>query len=282
MTQVPQVAESPPKGVRTAARIASIVAAIVGVLMFLTIPMPWVEESYVISHGPLIGILVGVLAVVAGTLMGNDGPRVRSTERAATRQRVDALKAQGYSVREATRLGRPTYTLRRRAGRLFGGGVLAVASGVVELAAISYNMDEIDRLGLTPAFGATLATFASWALLACGVGAFVIGVVAASATPETVTTGAPAYAAPMPIQAPTTWAPTHHVPDEALPAYEVPVPGTPVAMLDPELPVMVLEHRGDWAHVRAVNGWEGWVDARRLVSAAPAASAPGIPPMPVG
>jgi len=285
MTQVPQVKESPPKGVRTAARIASVTAAMAGFLMFITIPIPWVNESYVISHGPLIGILVGALAIVAGTLMGNDGPRVRSTEREVTRQRVAALKAQGISTREATRLGRPMYSLRRRAGRLFGGGVLAVAMGVIELGAVSYNMDEIDRLGLTPAFGVTLATLASWALIACGIAAFVIGVVAASATPETVTTGASAYATPAPVpapmQTPAAWTPTHHVPAEALPAYDTPVPGTPVAMLDPGLPVMVLEHRGDWAHVRAVNGWEGWVDARRLVSAAPAASA-GIPPMPVG
>ena len=81
------------------------------------------------------------------------------------------------------------------------------------------------------------------------------------------------------------WAPTHHVPAEALPAYQTPVPGTPVAMLDPDLPVMVLERQGDWAHVRAVNGWEGWVDGRRLVSTAPAApsvSTSQIPPMPVG
>lgn len=26
----------------------------------------------------------------------------------------------------------------------------------------------------------------------------------------------------------------------------------------------LLEQRGDWAHVSASNGWEGWVDARRL------------------
>jgi hypothetical protein len=76
--------------------------------------------------------------------------------------------------------------------------------------------------------------------------------------------------------------PTHHVPADALPAYQEPVPGTPVARLDPDLPVMLLERRGDWAHVRAVNGWEGWVDARRLVSTAPAPSASQLPPMPVG
>ena len=31
------------------------------------------------------------------------------------------------------------------------------------------------------------------------------------------------------------------------------------------LDVTVAERAGDWARVVAVNGWTGWVDARRLV-----------------
>ena len=278
MTQVPQTIESPPRGIRIAATAAGVVTVLAGCLAFFTIPMPWVEESYVISHGPLLNLIVFILALVAGTLMQNHGPRVRWGERAAIRQRVDALKREGYSLREATRLGRPMYTLRRRAGRLFGGGVLAVALGVIELAIVSYNLDEIDRLGVTPSVGPATATFVAWTLIAGGIAAFVIGVVAASATPEVLSIAGTAYATP----APAAWAPTHHVPVEALPAYQAPMPGTPVAMLDPDLPVMVLEHRGDWAHVRAVNGWEGWVDGRRLVSEAPAPTVPTLPPMPVG
>jgi hypothetical protein len=284
MSQLPQTSESPPRGIRIAATTAGVVVMLAGLLAIFTIPMPWVEESYVISHGPFVNAIIFCLALVAGTLMANHGPRVRSTEKAATRQRIDGLRAQGYSVREATRLGRPMYTLRRRSGRLFGGGVLAVALGVIELAVVSYNLNEIDRLGVTPYVGPDVATFVAWALIAGGIAAFVVGVVAASAAPEAITRGGVAYATRVqaPMHAPAAWAPTHHVPAEALPAYQAPMPGTPVAMLDPSLPVMVLEHRGDWAHVRAVNGWEGWVDGRRLVSEVPEPSVTQIPPMPVG
>lgn len=278
MTQVPQTIESPPRGIRIAAAAAGLVTVLAGCLAILTIPMPWVEESYVISHGPLLNVVVFALALVAGTLMQKHGPRVRWSGRAGTRERVGALRSQGFSVREATRLGRPMYTLRQRAGRLFGGGVLAVALGVTELAVVRYNLDEIDRLGVTPAVGPDVATVVAWTLIAGGIAAFVIGVVAASASPEVLSIAGIAYVSP----APTAWAPSHHVPTEALPAYQAPMPGTPVAMLDPDLPVMVLERRDDWAHVRAVNGWEGWVDGGRLVPEAPVPSAPAIPPMPVG
>jgi hypothetical protein len=282
MTQIAQTIEGPPRGIRIAASAAGLVTAFAGCLALFSIPMPWVEESYVISHGPLLNVVVFILALAAGTLMQKHGPRLRWSERAATRQHVATLRAQGYSVREATRLGRPLFTLGRRAGRLFGGGVLAVALGVIELAVVSYNLDEIDRLGVTPSIGPAIATFVAWVLIVCGVAAFVVGVLATSARPETVAIGGFADATQAPMQAPPAWAPTHHVPAEALAAYQAPLPGTPVAMLDPNLPVMVLERRSDWAHVRAVNGWEGWVDGRRLVSDAPAVSEPAIPPMPVG
>jgi hypothetical protein len=83
------------------------------------------------------------------------------------------------------------------------------------------------------------------------------------------------------------WTPTHHVPVQGLPAYVAPVGGAPSVMLDPLLPVVVTAHQDGWAHVRAVNGWEGWVDAAQLVSALPEppatrAPVPQIPPMPVG
>jgi SH3-like domain-containing protein len=48
-------------------------------------------------------------------------------------------------------------------------------------------------------------------------------------------------------------------------AWAVPDGSTSViAELAAGLPLVVVERRGDWARVRASNGWEGWVDAARL------------------
>lgn len=76
---------------------------------------------------------------------------------------------------------------------------------------------------------------------------------------------------------------THVVPTEGLPAWSGPdgsVP--PAANLDPGLDVMVLESRGEWAYIRCSNGWEAWVDGRRLIvsAPAPAAAPPPTPPPP--
>jgi len=77
---------------------------------------------------------------------------------------------------------------------------------------------------------------------------------------------------------------THVVPTEGLPAWAGPdgsVP--PAANLDPGLDVMVIETRSEWAHIRCSNGWEAWVDSRRLVARrAPAAAPaqPSTPPLP--
>jgi SH3-like domain-containing protein len=52
-----------------------------------------------------------------------------------------------------------------------------------------------------------------------------------------------------------------------MPAWPAPDPAqTVAATLSPGLEVEVAERAGDWARVVAVNGWTGWVDARRLVS----------------
>src|SRR5215216_4956429 len=65
---------------------------------------------------------------------------------------------------------------------------------------------------------------------------------------------------------------THVVPTEGLPAWAGPDgSAAPAATLDPGLDVMLLERRGEWGHLRCSNGWEAWVDARRLVASAPAA-----------
>jgi hypothetical protein len=84
---------------------------------------------------------------------------------------------------------------------------------------------------------------------------------------------------------------THVVPTEGLPAWAAPDgSAAPAANLDPGLDVMLIESRGDWAHVRCSNGWEAWVDGRRLIVSAPApttaptpttASTPTTAPTPV-
>jgi hypothetical protein len=75
---------------------------------------------------------------------------------------------------------------------------------------------------------------------------------------------------------------THVVPTDGLPAWAGPDgSAAPAANLDPGLDVMVLVEQGPWAHIRCSNGWEAWVDVRRLVVSAPApatASTPAAPP----
>jgi hypothetical protein len=61
------------------------------------------------------------------------------------------------------------------------------------------------------------------------------------------------------------WSPTHRVPATGLDAWEErngTVP--PVARLDEGLEVTVDEISGDWARITCENGWQAWVDARRL------------------
>jgi hypothetical protein len=75
---------------------------------------------------------------------------------------------------------------------------------------------------------------------------------------------------------------THVVPTEGLPAWGGPDgSAAPAANLDPGLDVMVLGEQGAWAHIRCSNGWEAWVDVRRLVVSPPApatAANPAPPP----
>ena len=65
---------------------------------------------------------------------------------------------------------------------------------------------------------------------------------------------------------PTPYRATHHIPWTGLPAWPTTNAGPePVATLDPDLDVEVLEWSGDWARVRCSNDWEAWVDGRQLV-----------------
>jgi len=76
------------------------------------------------------------------------------------------------------------------------------------------------------------------------------------------------------------YAQTHVVPTEGLPAWAGPDGSVaPAANLDPGLDVMVIDVHADWAHIRCSNGWEAWVDNRRLVvSPPPVVAAPPPPP----
>jgi protease PrsW len=75
-----------------------------------------------------------------------------------------------------------------------------------------------------------------------------------------------AAAPPPPPPPPPAWLPTHLVPVEGMAAWAAPDPTrAPMVSLAGRLELVVVERAGDWAHVAAVNGWNGWVDSRRLV-----------------
>jgi hypothetical protein len=52
---------------------------------------------------------------------------------------------------------------------------------------------------------------------------------------------------------------------EGLPAWQVRDGRTPAVGLAGGLELEQTQRIADWAHVRASNGWTGWVDARRLL-----------------
>lgn len=68
-------------------------------------------------------------------------------------------------------------------------------------------------------------------------------------------------------QGESQWVATHRIPTGGLDAWEVPDPSRPVAAKVGEgTEVALAERLGDWAKIRTSNGWEGWVDGRRLLS----------------
>lgn len=87
-------------------------------------------------------------------------------------------------------------------------------------------------------------------------------------------------APPPPVQpAAPAWTATHTIPPEGLQAWAQPDPaGAIIASLAGGVELQVQERRADWAHVVAQNGWQGWVDGRRLVAAQVVAAQP--PPWP--
>jgi RsiW-degrading membrane proteinase PrsW (M82 family) len=73
-------------------------------------------------------------------------------------------------------------------------------------------------------------------------------------------------AAPPPPPPDAGWAPTHLVPPGGMAAWSAPDPSRqPIVNLPERLELVVEDRAGAWAHVRAINGWRGWVDGRRLI-----------------
>jgi hypothetical protein len=61
------------------------------------------------------------------------------------------------------------------------------------------------------------------------------------------------------------WVPTHFVPAGGMSAWDYPDPFRPPrVVLNAGLGLVIDGIAGDWALVRAVNGWRGWADGRRL------------------
>ncbi|MFJ8074313.1 hypothetical protein ACIQ7Q_10340 [Streptomyces sp. NPDC096176] len=58
---------------------------------------------------------------------------------------------------------------------------------------------------------------------------------------------------------------THVVPQSGMPSWESPDVSRPTTPLDPLLPVLLAERRGEWGQIVCANGWSAWVDARLLV-----------------
>ena len=83
---------------------------------------------------------------------------------------------------------------------------------------------------------------------------------------------APVAAAPQAPRSdsPAHWSPTHYVPAGGAAAWDYPDPSRPPrVVLNGGLGLVIDGIAGDWALVRAVNGWRGWVDGRRLTTRPP-------------
>ena len=88
-------------------------------------------------------------------------------------------------------------------------------------------------------------------------------VAAATAVEESVAPASP----PAPTPAPVPWSPTHFVPAGGVAAWDYPDPSRPPRLILSEGLALVVDGvAGEWALVRAVNGWRGWVDGRRLAT----------------
>jgi len=77
------------------------------------------------------------------------------------------------------------------------------------------------------------------------------------------------------------WTPSYTVPASGLQAWAQPDPSQPaVTTLAGDVGLEVVERRADWARVRAQNGWEGWIDGRRLLDSTPPTASAPVPHQP--
>jgi hypothetical protein len=65
---------------------------------------------------------------------------------------------------------------------------------------------------------------------------------------------------------PADFRPTHVAPIDGLATWMRPDFSEPGVRLDPLLPLLAADVRGDWTRVVCSNGWTAWVDGRLLVS----------------
>ena len=113
---------------------------------------------------------------------------------------------------------------------------------------------------VSPAAGGATAADEAWA----GLTADPEFAAAQPAAAQPAAGASPASQAPLPV-ATSFWVPTHFVPAGGMSAWDYPDPSRPPRVaLNAGLGLVVDGIAGDWALVRAVNGWRGWVDGRRL------------------
>ena len=146
-----------------------------------------------------------------------------------------------------------------RAG-MVGGALPAMALGGLDIWLRIDNLSMLNGESASVGFGLWLALAGGIVVVIGALGAIVQ---AARAVPVELPAAGSAPVAP-------SWAATHRAPADGMPATPRPDPTAEViSTLAGGLPLQMLEIRGDWAHVRAENGWEGWVDARRLEALEP-------------
>jgi hypothetical protein len=96
---------------------------------------------------------------------------------------------------------------------------------------------------------------------------------------EQVSDEVPVAPEPPPPPPAPIWQPSYLVPEGGMQSWAQPDPSTAaITDLHAGTPLKLVARNADWAQVRAENGWEGWVDGRRLVPVAP--PAPSAPPPP--
>jgi hypothetical protein len=249
-----QVARHPERFQRRKGFDAGGILFLAGLLMLGSVFLPWGSKStglFEVRYGPnfLTGVL-GIFVMVAGGTAG--------------------------------------WGRKRSRGVLIGSSVVAIILGLLVAWTRWGNIREIWDGGGQTAVGIWLAFGGALVALLGGVGGVIYALLPGTKIPPATApapgiahstaraVGAPTLQPPhMLLEAPA-WIPTHRVGPEPLAAWGAPDPMQGAeASLDALLPLVLIEQRDDWAHVRAENGWEGWVDGRRLQAILPAGSQDG-------